>query len=146
MFKSRSSDVDRSCIEYEQLEILRNLARRIEEIIVLLRPAKSATLSFKGFYNMPASIALNGKGAQATFAEFDGLAGAGNSVSPIGPVSFSSDNAAVATVDPVSGACTAVAVGTANISGTDAGNGLTASDVLTVTDVAISATLSLKAN
>ncbi len=62
-----------------------------------------------------------------------------------GPIAFSSDNPAVATVDPASGAGTAVAAGTANISGVDSVNSLSASDVLTVTaPVAVSATLTLQ--
>lgn len=51
---------------------------------------------------------------------------------PVGPITYASDNPAVATIDPASGAITVVAAGVANISGTDAGNGVTASDSLTV--------------
>jgi len=107
----------------------------------------SAVLIFQGVTHMPASIAVGGKGATAVFTEFSGPAGTGVVVAPVGAVTFASDNTAVATVDPSSGAVTAVAVGTANISGTDAGNSLTASDVITVTPaVAESATLVLTAN
>ena len=92
---------------------------------------------------MPASIVV-GKTATAVFTEFDG---GGNKVPPVGAVTFTSDNAAVATVDPASGIATGVSVGTANISAIDAGNNLTASDALTVTaDVATTATLVLTAN
>jgi hypothetical protein len=95
---------------------------------------------------MPASIALNGHGAIFAFTEFDGLNGTGNMVPPIGVIAYASDNLAVATVD-ASGNVTAVGVGSANISGTDPGNGLTASDQLTVTPaIALSATGVLTAN
>jgi uncharacterized protein YjdB len=95
---------------------------------------------------MPLTIGLNGNGATASFQEFDGPNGTGNPVPPTGAVSFASDNTAVATVDPSSGAIKAVGVGTCNISGTDAGNSLSASDALTVTDQAVSAVLTLTAN
>jgi uncharacterized protein YjdB len=95
---------------------------------------------------VPATIHVNGNGAVAVFTEFDMPGGTGNVVPPIGPVTFASDNTAVATVDS-NGNCAAVAPGTANISATDAGNSLTASDVLTVTAApAVSATLVLTAN
>lgn len=95
---------------------------------------------------MPATIHINGKGAQATFTEFDGPNGTGDKVAPIGPVVFASDNTAIAAVDPASGLVTAVAVGSCNISGTDQGNNLTASDSLTVAPApAVSATLTLSA-
>src|SRR5271155_3786881 len=107
-------------------------------------PAKSATLHFKGA-SMPATI-LVGATATAVFTEFTGPGGTGVTIPPIGAVSFPSDNPAIATVDPASGIATGVSAGTANISGTDAGNSLTASDVLTVTAaVAESATLVLTA-
>lgn len=92
---------------------------------------------------MPATLAP-GKTAVAVLHEFDGLNGTGNEVAPIGPVSYTSSDTTVATVDPSSGLVTAVAAGTATITGTDAGNGLTASD--TVSDTAVvaqSATLVL---
>jgi len=94
---------------------------------------------------MPLSIALNSNGAQATFTEFDGPNGTGNQVPPVGAVTFSSSATNIATVDPASGKVTPIAAGTATITGTDAGNSLTASDTLTVTDTAVSATLTLAA-
>ena len=114
----------------------------------LLR-AKSATLTFKGDITMPATIQI-GKQAQAAFTEFDGPNGTGNPVKPVGNVIFESDNTAVATVDPSTGVATGVSGGTANISGLDQGNNLSASDVLTVQaapppPTAQSATLTLQA-
>jgi uncharacterized protein YjdB len=98
---------------------------------------------------MPATIIVGGNGALASFQEWSGPSGTGSQVPPVGPVTFASDNPAVATVDE-SGNVAAVAPGTANISALDAGNGLTASDVVTVSAAppppAQSATLVLTAN
>ena len=120
---------------------LRKILSLLEKLYARLAP-KSATLSF-GEKGMPATIQV-GKQAQSNFKEWSGPNGTGTELPPVGPVSFSSDNPAVATVDPTSGVATGVAPGTANISGTDGGNNLTASDVLTVSaPVAQSATLTL---
>lgn len=98
---------------------------------------------------MPAQIQVAGT-ATATFLEWSGAGGTGVQVPPVGAVTYSSDTPAVATVDPNTGIVTGVSAGTANISGADAGNSLTASDVLTVVaappPVAVSATLTLVAN
>lgn len=98
---------------------------------------------------MPATIAVGGKGAQAVYQEFSGPNGTGQVVPPTGTVSYSSENTAIATVDPASGLCTAVAPGIVNIDGVDSGSGIKASDVLTVTAAvnppAVSATLTLTA-
>ena len=51
---------------------------------------------------------------------------------PVGPITYASDNPSVASVDPNTGVITVVTAGVTNISGTDAGNGVTASDSLTV--------------
>lgn len=111
----------------------------------IFHTAQSATLQINGG-KMPATILVGGT-ATASFLEWTGPAGTGSNVAPVGTVVFASDNAAVATVDPSTGIATGVSAGTANISGTDGGNGLTASDVLTVTaappPVAQSATLEL---
>ena len=93
---------------------------------------------------MPLTVHLNDAPGSAVFQEFDGLNGTGNKVPAIGPVTFASDNTAVATVDPNTGALGYIGAGIANISGTDAGNSLTASDALTVTaNLAVSATTTL---
>lgn len=90
---------------------------------------------------MPADIAV-GQTATAVLHEWTGPGGTGLEVAPIGPVSYSSDNASIASVDPNTGLVTGMAAGTANITGTDAGNGLSASDSVTVSvPVAVSATL-----
>lgn len=125
---------------------LHAIVELLEEIEELLEKSEgTSAVSAKGEL-MPASIALNGHGALFTFTEFDGPNGTGNKVPPIGVIAYASDNPAVATVD-ASGNVTAIGVGSALISGTDPGNGLTASDQLTVTPaVAISATGVLTAN
>jgi hypothetical protein len=109
--------------------------------------AGSATLSFitsKGETNMPLTVHVNDVPGTALFQEWSGPSGTGIVVPPVGTVTYASDNTAVATVDPNSGQLAYVSAGTANISGTDAGNGLTASDVLTVSAAtAVSATLTL---
>lgn len=51
---------------------------------------------------------------------------------PPGPITYMSDTPTIASVDSTSGVGTAVSVGTATITGKDAGNGLTSSDTLTV--------------
>lgn len=102
---------------------------------------------------MPASIKVGGAGAKFAFTEFDGLNGTGNKVAASGPISYASDNTAVATVDDA-GNVSAVSAGTANITGVDAAslNKVAAGDVVTVTSdvpppaVALSATGVLTAN
>lgn len=94
---------------------------------------------------MPATIKVGGAGAKFTFTEFDGPNGTGAVVPPEGTVTYASDNTAVGTVD-AGGNVAAVAAGTCNISGTDPVSGLSASDVLTVQDVPVSATGVLSAN
>lgn len=96
---------------------------------------------------MASASILVGQTIQAIYQEFDQPGGAGNVVPPTGAVAFSSDNPAVATVDPSSGMCTGVSAGSANISANDAGlpaPGLPASGVLNVSaaaPVAVSSTL-----
>jgi hypothetical protein len=98
---------------------------------------------------MPASVQVGGT-ATFTFTEWTGASGTGSPVAPTDPaaVSVQSASTSVATVaTPVvspSGVVTAkvtgVSPGTVTITGTDPANGLTASDTLTVTAAAQSAT------
>lgn len=106
------------------------------------RKAASAVLLFfeKGKVKMPLTLPVGGT-ATAVLTEFDAQ---GNVVPAVAPPSYASDNPAVATVS--GNQVTAVGIGTANISGTDSGDNQTASDVLTVTDVATSSKLTLTAN
>jgi uncharacterized protein YjdB len=95
---------------------------------------------------MPATLTI-GQTATAVFTEFSGPNGTGVVVAPIGPVTFSSSDPTIATVDPTSGLVTAVAPGAATITATDAGNGLTASDSVSDSPLtAQSATLVITAN
>lgn len=116
------------------------LLEKILEILERAFTAHSATLSIGGT-TMPADI-LIGATATAVLHEFTGPGGTGIEVAPIGPVTYTSSDSTVATVDPNSGLVTGVAVGTATITGSDAGNGLSAADTVTVqSPVAVSATL-----
>jgi len=127
-------------IEGALKQILHNQNRPLSATLKLL-------LTSPGDSSMPKTVAI-GVVAQAVFQEWDGPAGTGNKVTNAGPTAFTSDNQAVATVDAASGAVTAVGAGTANITGTDPVNSLTASDVLTVTGPVagppVSATLTLQ--
>jgi hypothetical protein len=127
---------------------LRNIDHSLAAIRVILTPRLSATLtvhSAKGDHHMPATL-LVGKTGTAVWQEFSGPNGTGDKLPPAGAVTFTSDNNAVATVDPSSGLVTAMAIGTCNISGSDAANSLTASDSVTVTETAQSATLTVVPN
>lgn len=126
-------------------EIRRELHHLREAVRELLgRRARSATLTFinsKTGETMPLTAHVNDVPGTFVFTEFDGPAGTGGKVPPIGPVIIASDNNSVAVVDPTSGQLAYIGPGVANITGLDAGNGLTASDVLTLTaNVAVSAT------
>ena len=98
---------------------------------------------------MPLSVALNSPVPSCTiappaFLEFDGANGSGNQVAPVGPLTYSSASPNVATVD-ANGNVTQVAAGTCVLTTSDSGNGLSASDTLTVIDAAVSATLNIAA-
>jgi len=117
------------------------IEHEIEEIESILVPAQAtfATLvisDLKGNVLMPATLAV---GATATAVLHEFVSQGGAEVKPIGPVSYSSSDASIATVDPASGLITAVAAGVATITGTDAGNNLSASD--SVSDTPLVATV-----
>jgi hypothetical protein len=108
---------------------------------------RSAVLFFRtsegDFMDLTAHV--NDKPGKAIFTEFDGLSGTGNKVPPVGAVGWTSSDPTVATVDPATGALVYLKAGTATITGTDAGNSLTASAVLTlIASVAVSATVTLQ--
>ncbi len=128
----------------ELLLILEELTGEVHKLRVIFEPRLSATLKLQG-ENMPATL-LVGKTATAVWQEWSGPNGTGDKLPSAGAVSFTSSDPAVATVDPSSGLVTAVALGTATISGTDAANTLTASDSVTVTETAQSATLTVTPN
>jgi len=90
---------------------------------------------------MPATLVV-GSTAVAVLHEFSGLNGTGSELRVVGPVSYTSSDPSVATVDAASGLITAVTTGEATITGLDSGNGLSASDSVSDTPlVAQSATL-----
>lgn len=127
-------------IESQLLEIIHNQNRPLSATLKLFSDSPGGT--------MPATILVGGT-ANSLFQEWSGPGGTGTVVPNAGAPAFASDNTAVATVDPTSGVATGVSAGVANITGTDAANGLTASDVLTVNAVAtpaVSATLTLSPN
>ena len=139
---------------YEQTERLLETLDKVEacicQIAQILRPRLSATLTIrpnqhKGGHRMPATI-LVGKTANAMWQEFSGPNGTGDKLPPAGPVTFQSSDGNVASVDPNSGLVTGMALGTAAITGTDQANSLTASDSVTVTETAQSATLTIVPN
>ena len=111
------------------------------------RPATFARLKIQdeeGNTLMPATLAV-GKTATALLQEY--VIAGGPAIPPIGPVTYASSAPAIATVDPVTGIVTAVAPGTAIITGTDAGNSLSASDTVSDTaPVATVATLTITPN
>ncbi len=82
-----------------------------------------------------------GQTATAVLTEFDA---AGNVVPAVTQPVYTSDTPAVATVS--GNQVTAVAIGTANITGTDSGDGIVASQGITITDVATSGQLTLTLN
>ncbi len=121
-----------------------DIARSLRGIRVILTPRLSARLKI-GDHHMPATL-LVGSTATAVWQEFSGPNGTGDKLPPAGAVTFSTSDGNIATVDPSSGLVTAVAIGSATISGADAANSLTASDSVTVTETAQSATLTVVPN
>jgi uncharacterized protein YjdB len=99
---------------------------------------------------MPLTIIVGGTATAAppAYQEWTGPSGTGTSIAPAGPLTYASDTPAVATVD-ANGDVVGVAAGTANITTSDSTNGLSATDVLTVSGgtppAAVSATLNLAA-
>jgi hypothetical protein len=111
-------------------ELLREIIRELREIRHELKPKKAHfarlyIIDSEGRRLMPAQLSV-GQTATAVLHEFVAVGGA--ELAPIGPVSYTSSDPTIATVDPASGLITAVALGTATITGTDGGNNLSASD------------------
>ena len=129
--------------DHEILDKLGKLETRIEQLeygverIIQLLEHRAVSLVSQitiGGLSMgaPADIHLNSTTAQVTFAEFDGPNGTGNKVPPVGPVTFTSDTPATLTVDPATGKITPVAIGQATITTKDTGNGLSDTNLVTV--------------
>jgi hypothetical protein len=127
--------------ERETHRLLHEILVELRHIRHELRPkhatfARLYIIDSKGNRLMPAQL-LIGQTATAVLHEFVSQGGA--ELAPIGPVSYSSSDPTIATVDPASGLITAVAPGTATITGLDGGNSLTASD--SVSDTPLVATV-----
>lgn len=129
-------------------ELFERLVRALERIAAALhctdfRVAILTIQTEKGFLPMSASLVV-GKTGTAVLHEFSN----GTEFTPPGPVAYTSSDPTVATVDMASGLVTAVGPGTCTISGSDSGNGLSASDTLTVTAAppVLSATLVITPN
>lgn len=128
-----------------ELHELHGLRKLLVKIISILTVPARATLRIGGL--MSATIE-QGKTATATFKEFTQ---SGAEIPNAGPITFSSSDTNIATVDE-NGLCTGQNPGDVTISGKDTVNGLSASDLLTVTapapppETATQATLTLKAN
>ena len=128
-----------------ELHRIANCLCGILELLRRMTTAHSATLTLRGI-TMPVTMQI-GQTATAVLHEFTGPNGTGTELPPIGPVAYTSSDPSVASVDMASGVVTAVAPGTATITGTDGGNSLSASDSVTVaTPVAVSATLVITPN
>jgi hypothetical protein len=130
-----------------------DLVEEVRAIRYILTPRLSATLRIHrhhhhGDHHMPATLTTVGQTASSLYQEWDGPNGSGNPLSPAGPVSYATSDASIATVDASSGQVTAVANGTATITGSDSANGLSASDIVTVAIAAAaqSATLVITAD
>lgn len=91
---------------------------------------------------MDVTVHRNDKPLRAALVEFDGPDGTGNVLPAIGATAYTSSDTSVATVDSVSGALAYLKAGTTTITGTNPGNGISASGILTVIPgLAISAQL-----
>lgn len=121
---------------------LRKMCDLIEKLICLLthHVAKSLVVQIHDLKGniMSASLQI-GQTATAVATEWSGPNGTGTILPPAGPIAFSSSDPTIATVDPVSGLVTAVGVGTATITGTDATNGLSGSDTASVSSAPVTA-------
>lgn len=107
------------------------------------RPAVGAVLALilKGEHPRMAFTFSVGQTATAVLTEFDA---AGNVVPSVSQPIYTSDTPSVASV--AGNQVTALAIGQANITGTDSGDNIAASLALTVTDVAASGALTLTLN
>lgn len=128
------ADMREEMFKHEVIEELRRLNRTEKEILAAVSGPElndSISLSIGGTMGAPATLVLGQPAVQATAVE--SLQGVPQTTFN-GPLAFSSDNAAVASVDPASGLVSSVAVGTCNISVLDAIGNL--SDSVSVTVIA----------
>lgn len=125
------------------VELLQKLLDRLTAIYEIIRPRLSATIFYKGEHHMAVNTLLIGNAPYApNYQEWSGPGGTGVALPPAGAVTYVSSNPAVVSVD-ASGNATALTVGTATITATDATNSLVATANVTIVEpVAQSATLS----
>ena len=123
------------------------IAVAVEDLVEIFRPRLSSTLTYlrrKGADNL--ATILVGKTASPVYQEWSGPNGTGDKLPPAGNVSYASSDSTVVSVDPASGAATGVALGSAQVTATDAANGLQATATINVTETAASATLDYTPN
>jgi len=91
---------------------------------------------------MDITVKLNDKPLRAALVEFDGASGTGDVVPAVGTPSYASSDPSVATVDAATGQLAYLKAGFTTISGTDSGNSMSATGILTVAaGLAVSAQL-----
>lgn len=129
--------------------ILYELVEEIKKIRVILQPRLSATLKLKWHHkgdHMAVTVPVGTTGT-SLWQEWSGPAGTGSVLPTAGPVTYTSSDPTIVTVDPATGNWSSVAPGTATITGVDNTNSLTASDMVSDTAIAAqSATLTVSAN
>lgn len=109
---------------HEQLDRIERAIHRVHREILRFERrlfgdelAKSGTVTFEGD-NMADTVLQVGQTAQAVAHEFQGLNGTGAELSLKGKITWASDDATVATVDPASGVVTAIAASKTDANGT----------------------------
>lgn len=137
----------------DQIQLLESIDRGVWRIFHMLHAhfdikAQSLVLTITNKEGIPLGnpAQIGSAGGSSSVAEYTGPNGSGAQEQPIGPVQYASDNPAAATVDANTGAITAVAPGSANITATDTGNGLADSVAVTVVLVAQSLVLTVTPN
>lgn len=131
---------------FANAEATQDLVVEVRKLRAIFKPkAQSATLTIGDI--MPATL-LVGTTATAQWKEWSGPNGSGDNLPAAGAVTFTSSDPSTVTVDPSSGLVTAVAMSSSpvTISGVDAANNLTASDTVTTSETAQSATLTVVPN
>ena len=111
---------------------LRAVAEALKALAAPKADTAKLTLYVKGepLMGSPVTVQLGLSGGVSNFVE--SVKATGVIVPAIGPVVYASDTPAVATIDPNTGVWVPVAVGTANLSALDQGNGLTDTVALSV--------------
>lgn len=111
------------------------LAIILRELGAVAQSAKLTFVDSKGEPMANPQVQV-GQTASSNFQEFSGPNQTGQVLPNAGAIALVSDNPSVVAIDPATGKPIGVAVGTANITGTDQSNGLSASAALDVVVVA----------